>query len=226
MNSDFIRAVRENVWLKAMMPETVPKEVAIVLLGTVVENGIDCFLEINKKNGFSEAESRLSLLRIRFIVDEEDLLGSEHFALSLQLGLVDEIKTTGELCGRQISGKEGLVLMAIRLCEIFPQPIGLVEKLLDILQKSFVFVGKDAEWWENTLKGHFDERKKVLTNYWGTTTSASSFQPSRPRGTDTQLVPCPQCGWEKRCDAGTKQFRCKNPKGCDFDKQFSEVVQK
>lgn len=40
--------------------------------------------------------------------------------------------------------------------------------------------------------------------------------PGVNRGTDTELVPCPECGLEKRCDQKTKNFRCR----CGFASMY------
>lgn len=36
-------------------------------------------------------------------------------------------------------------------------------------------------------------------------------------GNKTEMIACPQCGTEKRCDENTRTFRCKN---CKFKADF------
>ncbi len=205
MFSIFDRKVFERIGLSLM-----PEEHAIALLGMVFEHGKDFFLENWREEDFPKEEGERELRKLPLCINEESLLSDPYFPLSLYLGALYAIDRTEKTLGRELKEGEGSAAIKIALEDVFPPTLS--EKLFQYLLKNFQFFSKlTNEELKEKLKERQERQKKLFLK-----PGLESKAKYTTTGTDTWLVSCPNCGLKKRCDAGTKHFKCK----CGLEKPY------
>ena len=205
MLSIFDRKVLERIGINLM-----PEESAITLLGMVFEHGKEFFLEGIQKEDFPRETGKQELRKLLLCISEESLLSDPYFSLSLYLGSLSSIDRTEKILGRELRGEEGSAAIKIALDDIFPS--ALSEKLFQCLLKNYQLFSKlTNEEFKEKLREYYERQKKTFPK-----PGLENKSKCMSVGTDTWLVPCPNCSLEKRCDARTKRFRCK----CGLEKPY------
>ncbi len=206
MFSTFDRKVLERIGFNLMSEEQ-----ALTLLGVVFERGKMFFLDILQKEGFPKETGELELRKLLLSVSEESLFNDPHFSLSLNMGALSAVDRAEKTLGRKLNGEEQWAAIKMALNEIFPPTLS--EKLFRYLLTNFQpFAELTHEEFGEKLKEHHERQKNLFPK-----PCAENNAKPLSMGTDTWLVPCPNCSLNKRCDVKTKQFKCKK---CGLKKSY------
>jgi len=148
-----------------------------------------------------------------------DYLEEAREVLGDEVSSIPEIRFGARLCLllRTKSGPQRLEQFVTAVIEIIPEQ-KYVEELVVATVREFR-EGRNDE--PVVREKEFEEYRKRQSQFISKILGKSEPIPIRPRRkerrkTHTELVPCPDCGLEKRCDAKTKNFRCK----CGFESPF------
>ncbi len=197
----------------------IPEDLAILLLGTVVERGKGFFLEAIAKEGILQAEGEKELRKLICSTKEGQLFVNPFFSFSLHLGIIAVVTDVEKTLDRELNHKELWAAFKIRLEDIFSQD--LADRLFEYSLHNFPFFKPQTpEEWKKKVAEHFEFREKTWGRYFGLGATPPLTQLKRHSGTETWLEPCPKCGLKKRCDKNTKNFRCNPPQGCGFNKPY------
>lgn len=187
------------------MAKKLNEEAALVFLSTMLMRGKE-YLDSSDETSWNASDCTLEL----FSKVKDDKFFQPFFVTSMKVTLskifVTEVKTGAD---SKETMERSLDRFLVRLKEIFPDYFA---------KKLFAFVGskleENIEWLIYSMEEVRENRKYADSVFNGSLITGQ--QSSCPVGTNTRLVPCPQCKLNKRCDAKTKHFRCK----CGFDKPY------
>lgn len=182
------------------------------LLGLVMQHGLKfCFGE-SYIDGVSEQDFRDELKKLVARVPFRFLLEDQKFLNFLQMRMVNLLNEKGNDF-RRIILDDLIVIFGQEKAELLFKTA--LQNYCQNLEKGEEHVKKMAEAFVAYRKERFAELES-----WSQPSSDRSFVVSKPlrheKGTDTSLIPCPQCQIKKRCDGNTKRFRCK----CGFDSPY------
>jgi len=190
------------------------KEERLCYLGILVELGkghcIAALRDAITQLSAEEAERLIAVSSIPREEYEEVLFTDPSFAFSLRL-------TICKITSEEPNWKPAFLK---RLLEIFPGE--LAERLWVHAVYNITLdlkAGKDIVPSRDQINSHLEHRRQILLSHAPGRLQNRTGKPvmQRGSGTHTWIEPCPKCGLEKRCDAKTKNFRCKN---CGFDQPY------
>ncbi len=191
----------------------ITEDVASCLIGSVIEIGKERFLAILAQDGVTAADGEMEFSKLLVGINKESLLSDPLFLFSIQLGMTDAVLNLEESLGRKLDGGEMRSAFKMRLDDILPP------ELADYIFKKFpvssLYRPTTPQEWKEKVAKHFDDKERRLAGPLGNQRSQK-----KSSGTETRLVPCPECGLKKRCDDKTKRFNCKPPAGCGFQSPY------
>ncbi|MDO8600605.1 MAG: hypothetical protein Q7R73_03235 [bacterium] len=194
-------------------------EEAICYLSLFLEYGTDIFKKMATEQYHPAPEKLLhdeiaKILRSLPQQDPETIAREKRIATALRLTMFRRITE---------DAKKWQALFLTRLYEIFPRPDA--EKIctiaLEHLDNDLRLGGKEKAMFTQEALSEYRAWRKQILNIERKANRAPFAAPQQLHtGTDTKLVPCPECGFKKRVGKDTKRFKCKNPKPCSFDQPY------
>ncbi len=215
MPTDLERIIASHLMAATLASSLRPveKEEALAYLGTLVEFGKEHWLATLRDENIQlppgEPE-RIITDTLTIIEDKEILFTNPSFAFSLRLAI----------CKIASDERDWKPMFLKRLVKIFPEE--LADRLWVYAVHSIICdgkAGKDVVPSREQINAHLERRRQIILSHAPEQPYIRTGNPmaSRSLGTHTRLEKCPQCGLEKRCDAKTKRFRCKQ---CDLDQPY------
>lgn len=181
----------------------------LLLLGAVLQFGVKRSLEHLQK---TETDATLDFIRkIAGELPEDTVFQNEGIRIALQFALLRLFEESGTDLRIRFQGELTQIFsedFAARLAELGIE-LALVYKKED----------PDGTLFNERVEKYIAERDNFIKEVAALPTTTAPHK-TRHSSTPSKIVPCPRCGFEKRCFPDMKKFRCKNPARCDFESTF------